>query len=99
MIMIILTMYHGILQCKVGCWEHQVAMWVCTIFNSPTISDCTFVSSSSAEGAAVASLDYYGEEEEGGSFHQFHALWIQLVSPKREALREALSSAQLLLHD
>ena len=39
---------------------------------------------SSAEGAMAASLDYY-EEEEDGSFHQFHAHQVQLASPRREA--------------
>ena len=45
------------------------------------------VSSSSAKGATAASLDYYGEDEEDGSFHQFHACQLQLVSPRKE--REA----------
>ena len=42
-------------------------------------------SSSSAEGATAASLDYYEEDEEDGSFHHFHACQVQLVSPRGEA--------------
>ena len=44
-------------------------------------------SSSSAKGATATSLDYYGEDEEDGSFHQFHACRVQLGSPREE--REA----------
>ena len=42
-------------------------------------------SSSSAKGAAAASLDYYGEGEEDGSFHQFHAHQVQLGSSRKES--------------
>ena len=41
----------------------------------------------SNQGATAASLDYYSEDEEDGSFHQFHAHRGQLGSPRKE--REA----------
>ena len=33
----------------------------------------------------AASLDHHSEEEGDGSFHQFHAHRVQLVSPRKEA--------------
>ena len=39
---------------------------------------------SSAKGATATSLDYYGEDEEDGSFQQFHVWQVQLGSPRKE---------------
>ena len=44
-------------------------------------------SSSSDKGAMAASSDCYDKDKEEGSFHQFHAIWVQWGSPREE--REA----------
>ena len=86
--MITIIAHHAPHECR--CTQPSVTTPSPQACRAPTLQSAVNVlpraaSSSSAEGATAVSLDYYEEDEEDGSFHQFHACWVKLASPRREA--------------
>ena len=69
--------------------QPSAAMTLPRACRAPTLQSAVNVppraaSASSAKGATAPSLDYYGEDNEDGSFHQFHIYQLQLGSSRKE---------------